>query len=205
MKCRSCKEIELTSQEEHSKKQICYFCLKDYLDKVNDLSEETFSIPPPEDFGRSKEEVARYDALRESNKNLSQSRFLDDEDLDSTEPATMKDIEGLSDVVDDKRKDELEMKQRKRNQQLSNAESKSMFNLMRAADDPPIEVEVALSDDFFVKFCFPAPLPEKQVRQLEEIARQIIRDMVFFKLHGTIFERYLTDPDAPKPQMGPGF
>jgi hypothetical protein len=69
-------------------------------------------------------------------------------------------------------------------------------------NEPPVEFEEMLSDDFFIKASVPGPLNDKMVAMIEKEVKRLFTTIVYLKTQGSAWERYFRDPDEPTGPQG---
>lgn len=207
MKCRSCNDVELTSQEERSDKKICYYCMIDTVRAIEAATKMKIPIDTPDVFGRSVEEVNKYlqklraieEAANEAKTKMHRKAGLSIPETEE-DPQASEDRGGIH-YVDLNQHGDKPL----RPGQFPNMGDDHIGGMISQflSDDKPLEFFMGINDDFQMKLTVPAPLTPKMQAGIQAEFRRFFANIVYMKMQGTIFEKYFRGADEQEPPKNP--
>lgn len=185
MICSYCQQTELTLEESKSAKKGCMFCAIDTALNMSRALSQKVPMPKPIEFGRNQSE---YDEYMQRINSRSPKKQL--------KPTTQPDPGGPGPGPDSPPVN--------RPGQPYDYSDDHIGQLLKSFDpnEPPLEFEEIISDDFFIKASVPGPLNDKMAAMIEKEVKRLFTTIVYLKTQGSAWERYFRDPDEPTGPQG---
>ena len=191
MLCSYCQQVELTLEEAKSVKKGCMFCAIDTSINMSRATGLKVTMPKPIEFGRSQQEYDDY--MRRISKKAANT------DLKQKMQDAINTPNPPGEDTDTQQKQYAQ-----RPGQPYDFSNDHIGELLKDFDpnDPPLEYEEMISDDFFIKASVPGPLNDKMDAMIAKEIKRLFTTIVYLKTQGSAWERYFRDPDEPTGPQG---